>query len=187
MHADIKQVLSYHGLACYTDAYVIGQQDEIYLLSLFGSPSRVQAIKAAVISGDSVYCQEVGNLAWDNRRRAHRYTGKMQVLNRKLAPDVAHALLYAPAVLTPEPEDAADCKVFCGTEAEVKEKFFYAAQKHYATPLLPQWTAWLWEEMAVEPLEVLGFKHAYQVKFIDQSVLERRLFEYGAPLYRAVG
>lgn len=187
---NIRQVMDYHGLGCYTDAYVIGPDGEIYLLSLFGSASRVQAVRAAILNGYPVYIQEIGNLSWHNRRKAQRFAdGKMQVWNRKLGPDVAHALVLAPAVLSPEPpsDDARwlGYKVFYGTAAEVKEKFFYAAQKHYATPLLPPWTDWLWEEMAVEPLEALGFAQAYQVTFIDQSVLERRLFEYGSPLYRA--
>lgn len=187
---DIRQVLDHHGLSCYTDAYVIGPDEEIYLISLFGSSSRVQAVRAAILGSYPVYIQELGNLSWDSRKKAQRFTeGKMQVWNRKLGPDVVHTLALAPAVLSPEPPSGEarwlGYKVFYGTEAEVKEKFFYAAQQHYSTPLLPQWTDWLWEAMTVETLDSLGFAQAYRVNFIDQDVLERRLFEYGAPLYRA--
>jgi|GEM_PF-2795054 len=187
MTANIRQVLNYMSVGCYTDAYVLGLEEEIFLISLFGSPSRVQAIQAAILKGDAVYIQETGTIIWDSRQRAKRYTGKMQVWNRRLAPDVAHGVLCAPAVLKPEPDHTGE-KVFYGADLEeVQRRFFHAAQQHYSTPLLPEWTAWLWDEMTTEPLPVLGFEQAYLVRFIDQNILEQRLFEYGAPLYRAAG
>jgi len=185
MDSKIMQVLSYMGVGCYTDAYVLGLDEEIYLISLFGSPSRVQAMQAAILKGDTVYIQEAGSISWDSRQRAERFTGKMQAWSRRLAPDVAHSLLCAPAVLKPEPDHTSEGKVFYGDLEEVQRRFFHAAQQHYSTPLLPEWTAWLWDEMTTEPLPVLGFEQAYLVKFLDQQMLEQRLFEYGAPLYRA--
>ena len=66
---------------------------------------------------------------------------------------------------------------------QIFEKFFYAAQTRYTTPLLPAWTEWLWEQMErTEAINALGFNLAIAIRFIDECDLEERLFETGSPL-----
>jgi len=195
MDGQIQQVLSYMGVGCYTDAYILGPKAELYLISLFGTHTRVNAVKALILDGDAVYVQDLESIGWKERRQVQRSKLSsgigsnvlipLKTLNRKLAPEVSHSLIYAFPVLEPESKYEAGCKIIFGSPAEVRRKFFSAVQNHYSTPLLPEWTDWLWEEMAVEPLAVLGFEEAYRVTFLDEGFLEQRLFEYGSPIYRA--
>lgn len=179
MRRNIWQV-SAGTVGCYTDGYVL-RDEEVYLISLFGTPTRVNAVKAAILQGNTLEAMPCWSRDWQQRRwfRKHR---QFTVLNRKLAPQVAHSLLYAPPLLNPE--DSSNEKVFFGTSLEeIHRKFFYAAQKYYATPLMEEWTGWLWEEMEVLSLTALGFELAYKAKFCNEGFLEKRLFEYGSPIY----
>lgn len=181
MDKEIKQVMAPASVGCFTDGYLL-DDEEIYLISLFGTPTRVNAIKAAILQGDKLYVQPCWSQDWKQRQwlRKHR---QFTVLNRKLAPHVAHSLLFAPQLLNPE--DSSNQKVFFGASMKaIYRKFFYAAQKYYSTPLLPEWTEWLWEEMEVLSLTAMGFDQAFMVRFCNEEFLEKRLFEYGSPIYR---
>lgn len=188
---NIKQVLSLEHVGCYTDRYLIEMIDgdehrgTAYLLSLFGTPARVQAIKAAFLSGNRVYLQDCRADGQPARWSVCKTFSETKAVTRRLAPDVAHCLISAPKYLDPECEYCHKI-VFGNSQEQIFRKFFYAVQKHYATPLLPEWTEWLWREMAPEPLEILGFGRAFLVRFFSEIFLEKRLLEEDAPVNWAV-
>lgn len=181
---DIHQVLT-GTVGCYTDGYLIdADEKEIVLISLFGTPSRVTAVRASILVGDSVYVEPCWNTDWQQRQWAKRDKKKpFKSLNRKLAPNVAHSMIYAVNLFKPEEHSE---KVFFGKDMEeIQRKFFAAAQQYYSTPLLPEWTDWLWQEMQPESLKVLGFDLGYKVCFCNEAQIEIKLFEGGSPIYRA--
>jgi hypothetical protein len=54
MNDDIQQVLT-GTFGCYTDGYLLDEGKEIFLISIFGTPSRVKAVGASILIGDHVY------------------------------------------------------------------------------------------------------------------------------------
>lgn len=179
---DIKQVVT-GTVGCYTDGYLIDEDGEIFLISLFGTPTRVNAVKASILVGDKVCLQPCWNLDWQQRQWVKRAKQQFTVFNRKLASNVGHSLMYSTEL---KPDDQSRQKVFFGNNLdEIYQKFFAAAQKHYSTPLLADWTEWLWWEMEPEGLKALGFGLAYKIWFLDEELLEKRLFAVGSPIYRA--
>jgi hypothetical protein len=181
MERKVKEVRSLEHFGCWTDRYII-VAGEIYLLSLFGSPTRVNAIKAVITKGDPVYLQD----CWTGKRRikAQRPSRAVKSWTRQLAAGVTHSLLYAPDYLAPAGNYPR--KIFYGDSREqVMEKFFYAAQRRYSTPLLPEWSGWLWENMEqVVPADIKswGCNQVLGCKFLEEANLEARLFEAGSPL-----
>lgn len=185
MTKNIKQVLSPDHVGCFTDRYLIGVDErsnkKIYLISLFGTKTRVDAIKATILNGQVVLIQDCWIDSWSGAFQVLKIQWSYRTITRQLAPGVAHCLIFTPALLVPESKSYE--RVFWGeSQDEILKKFFYAAQKYYSTPLLPEWTEWLWEEMMTCELESFGFKLAVAIKFCDQKFLETRLFEAGSPI-----
>lgn len=179
MNKNVKEVKSIDHVGCWTDRFIT-DDDTIYLMSLFGSSTRVNTLKAIILKGEPVYLQDCWT--WKNRSKVQRVHGELKSMTRQLARGVAHCLLYAPDYLLPEGDEPQ--KIFSGDSMEqIFEKFFYAAQTRYTTPLLPAWTEWLWEQMdQAEAINALGFNLAIAIRFIDECDLEERLFETGSPL-----
>lgn len=185
MDKNIKQVLCPDHVGCYTDRYLIGtdsnSKKRIYLISLFGTKTRVDAVKATILNGQAVFIQDCWTKGWTRHFQVLKTQWSYKTITRQLAPGVVHSLIYAPALLVPESKS--DERIFWGeSQDEILKKFFYAAQKYYSTPLLPEWTGWLWEEMMTCELDSFGFNLAVAIKFCDQKFLETRLFEAGSPI-----
>jgi hypothetical protein len=180
MERKVREVKSLDHFGCFTDRYII-REGVIILLSMFGTATRVNALKAVILKGDAVDLQD----CWTGKHRSGVVRPPVQqvkTLTRQLAQGVTHCLLYVPDYL--EPEGNYPRKVFYGdSQEQLMEKFFYAAQKRYSTPLLPAWTEWLWDEMAqVEEIDVLGFNKARGVEFLEEEELEALLLDRGSPL-----
>ncbi|MBW1987603.1 MAG: hypothetical protein JRI50_10360 [Deltaproteobacteria bacterium] len=185
MTKNIKQVLSPDHVGCFTDRYLIGVDErsnkKIYLISLFGTKTRVDAVKATILCGQAVFIQNCWTEGWAEHSQVRKTYWQYRTITRQLAPGVAHCLIFTPALLVPESKSYE--RVFWGeSQEEILKKFFYAAQKYYSTPLLPEWTEWLWNEMDQIDIEFLGFKLAVGVKFYAESFLETRLFEENSPI-----
>jgi len=176
----VRTVTSIDRVSCWTDRFItVGR--EIRFISLFGTSIRVKTITAIIIKGEAVYLHECwrspGGLGVTRPDR------KIKAITRQLARGVMHCLLYVPDYLVPEGEFAE--KTFYGDSKEqILEKFFYAAQKRYSTPLLPAWSEWLMDQMLqVDEIESLGFKQVEGVQFLEEENLETILFEdAGSPL-----
>lgn len=181
MKQAIRTVTSIERVSCWTDRFItIGR--EIRLISLFGTSTRVKTLTAIIIKGEAVYLHECwrspGGLG------VMRSDRKIKAFTRQLARGVMHCLLFVPDYLVPEGEFAE--KTFYGDSREqLLHKFFYAAQKRYSTPLLPEWSEWLLENMehiGQNEIEALGFDQVLNCKFLEEADLEARLFEAGSPL-----
>jgi hypothetical protein len=175
----IREVKSLDHFGCWTDRYIM-VQGFIMLLSLFGTTTRVNAVKAVILKGETVYLQD----CWTGKDRitAERSQHSVKTFNRQLAPGLTHSLLYVPDYLAPEGEYFQ--KIFYGdSQEQILHKFFYAAQKRYSTPLLPEWSEWLLDQMLpVQEIEFLGFRQAQCLQFLEEENLETCLFEAGSPL-----
>lgn len=181
MSAAIKEVKSIDAVSCWTNRFItVG--GEICFISLFGTSTRVNTIRAIILKGEVVYLQN----CWTgkSRSKAERSSHQVKCLTRQLARGVTHCLLYTPDYLVPEGE--CPQKIFYGdSQEQILHKFFYAAQKRYSTPLLPAWSEWLLESMEhVVQTEIiaLGFNQVLGCKFLEEEDLEARLFEAGSPL-----
>lgn len=175
----IREVRSIDTVRCWTDRYItVG--GEICMISLFGTQTRVNTIRAIILKGEQLYLQDLWT--WKNASPVKRADKQLKAINRQMSPGVAHCLIYAPDYL--DPKEAFGEKIFFGDSVEqVLGKFFFVAQKRYSTPFLPAWTEWLWNEMEhTGNISALGFNEVLGVKFPDEADLEPRLFEAGAPL-----
>jgi len=179
MEINVKEVRSLDHVACWTDRFIT-VQGWICLLSLFGSATRVNTLKAIILKGEPVYLQNCWT--WDERSQVQKPDVQVKTITRQVAPGVTHCLLYMPNYLIPNANGAQ--KVFWGdTLEQIFQKFFYVAQARYSTPLLPDWTEWLWDQMLqVQDINALGFDKVVGVQFLEEAELEERLFEAGAPL-----
>ncbi|MFA5183586.1 MAG: hypothetical protein WC405_19945 [Syntrophales bacterium] len=179
MNEAIREVKSIDSVSCWTNRF-ISVGGEIRFISLFGSSTRVNTIRAIILKGEVVYLQN----CWTgkNRSKVKRSSHQVKCFTRQLARGVNHCLLYTPDYLVPEGEFAE--KIFYGDSIEqIQQKFFYASEKRYSTPLLPTWTEWLWDQMAqAEDIDALGFNLVRSVEFLEENDLEERLFEAGSPL-----
>ena len=175
----IREVMSIDSVACWTDGYITVGQD-ICMVSLFGSTTRVNTMRAIILKGELVYLQDCWN--YKNAWAVTRVDKKLKAINRQLAHGVAHCVIYAPVLL--DPEEAFGKKIFFGDSVEkVQENFFYVAQKRYSTPFLPAGTQWLLSQMEpIENINALGFNQVLGVRFPEEEDLEARLFEAGSPL-----
>lgn len=181
---DIQQVWA-GTVGCYTDGYLIDEDEkEISLISLFGTPSRVTAVRASILIGDRICVEPCWNMDWQQRQWASRNKQQpFKTISRKLAPNVAHSLMYADNL---KPDNQCGQIILFGKDMEeIHRKFFAAAQEQYSTPLLAEWTDWLWEEMQPENLKTLRFALGFKVFFCKEDQIENRLFEIGSPIYRA--
>jgi hypothetical protein len=179
MATKIKEVKSLDHFGCWSDGFIT-LDGWILLLSLFGSSTRVNAIKAVILKGEPVYLQEL----WtgENRIQAQRPSHKVQSWTRQLARGTTHCLLFTPDYLSPEGKFHQ--KLFYGdSQEQLMEKFFYAAQQRYSTPLMPDWTEWVLGQMLqTQEINALGFNQVMGVQFLEEAELEERLFEAGSPL-----
>lgn len=179
MDIKVKEVKSLDHFGCWTDGFIT-VEGWIMLLSLFGTATRVNAIKAVILKGEPVYLQDL----WTgkNRIQAKRPSNQVKSWTRQLARGTTHCLLYTPDYLSPEGKFHQ--KLFYGiSQEQVMEKFFYAAQQRYSTPLTPEWTEWVLEQMPqVQEISSLGFNRVMGVQFLEEAELEERLFEVGSPL-----
>lgn len=175
----VREVRSIDTVTCGTDGYLTIDK-EIYLISLFGSQTRVNTVRAIILKGETVYLQDLWT--WKNATPVKRADKKLKTVNRQLAPGVAHCLVYAPNYL--EAKEPSEEKIFFGdSDEQLMEKFFQAAQMRYTTPFLPEWRDWLYGQMGKIPnINAMGFNQVLGVKFHDEADLEARLFEAGAPL-----
>lgn len=175
----IREVRSIDTVGCRTDRYItVGR--EIRFISLFGSSTRVNTIKAIILKGEIVYLQD----CWTGRNHlaVTRANRQLKAMTRQITYGVAHCLLYAPDYLAPEGEFAE--KIFFGDSKEqILEKFYYVAQNRYSTPFMTAWAEWLLRQMEqTEEINALGFNQVLGIKFLEENDLEERLFEAGAPL-----
>jgi hypothetical protein len=179
MDKAIREVRSIDRVSCWTDRFIAVDR-ELRFISLFGSSTRVKTITAIILKGEIVYLQQ----CWtgENAFAVERSTRGVKAITRQMARGVTHCLLYTPDYLVPEGEFAE--KIFYGDSMEqIYQKFFYAAEKRYSTPFLPDWTEWLWDQMAqTVEINALGFNQVQGIKFLDENDLEERLFEAGSPL-----
>lgn len=175
----VREVRSIDSVGCWTDGYITIDKG-IFMVSLFGSPARVNAIRAIILKGETVYLQDCWS--FKNAFPVKRADKKLKAINRQLAPGVAHCLIYAPQYL--EAKEASPEKILFGdSEKQILEKFFHVVQKHYSTPFLPAWTDWLLGQMEqMININALGFNQVLGLKFPEEEDLEARLFEAGAPL-----
>lgn len=181
---DIQQVWA-GTVSCYTDGYLIDEvEKEISLISLFGTPSRVTAVRASILVGDRICVEPCWNMDWQQRQWVKRNKSQpFKTFSRKLTPNVAHSLMYADNLKADN--QSGQLILFGNDMEEIHRKFFAAAQQQYSTPLLAEWTDWLWEEMQPESLKTFGFELGFKVCFKEEKFLEQRLFEDGSPIYRA--
>jgi hypothetical protein len=175
----IREVRSIDTIRCWTDRYIT-VEGKICMISLFGTQTRVNTIRAIILKGETLYLQDLWT--WKNASSVKRADKKLKAISRQLSPGVAHCVIYAPDYL--DPKEAFAEKIFFGDSVEqVMGKFFFVAQKRYSTPFLPAWTDWLWNQMEhTVNINALGFNEVLGVNFPDEADLESRLFEAGAPL-----
>jgi hypothetical protein len=179
MERKVKEVKSLEHFGCWTDRYIT-VEGFIMLLSLFGSATRVNGVKAVIAKGETVYLQD----CWTGKHRikAQRPSYSVKSWTRQLAVGVTHSLLYVPDYLAPEGKYFQ--KIFYGDSREqILEKFFYAVQKRYSTPLLPEWSQCLLVQMLpVQKINFFGFNRVQGLQFVEEQNLESMLFEAGSPL-----
>ena len=127
--------------SCYTDAF-IGDDAEgrLYFVSLFGRPSLVKAVGAAILEGRSV---NIGNMVL---RRPARF--RMHVLTQNLGTGIAHKVIFVKDMFS-----GADVRIVIG---EDKQRAFEFLDSVVSTPLKEEWADTLWQKV-FEPKDLIGF------------------------------
>jgi hypothetical protein len=128
------------GITCYTDAYIIGDDDTLHFISLYGRVGVVKAIGAAIIEGRTVYVEETPV------SRPPYYS--LRSITQNLGNGVCHK-----ALLCPEYFAGRSSRIILGRDRQRALEFLSGA---VSTPLKDDWAGWLWSRV-FEPVSLTGF------------------------------
>ncbi len=128
------------GISCYTDAFIADQDSQIlYFISLFGRPSSVKAVGAAIIDNRDV---AVGNLL------LRRPPWKLRTFTQNLGGGLVHRIIICEECFTGD-----RLRILVG---EDKTTAFSFLDSVVSTPLKEEWAESLWKKV-FEPKSLLGF------------------------------
>ncbi|MEA3427848.1 MAG: hypothetical protein U9Q84_01230 [Thermodesulfobacteriota bacterium] len=137
------QTVSMFGVECYTDAYIADDNENLYLISLFGRSGTVKAIGAAIIEGRSIGIKETDTVF----TRVHT---ALKVITQNLSDGVCHKALLAPEWFTGDTN-----RIVIG---EDKKRAFHFLAANISTPLKEEWTDALWKSVFTpQPLTGFGY------------------------------
>lgn len=131
----------------YTRGYILDAEGNILWISLFGSSMALKTLAAQLFSGQGADVRKAEG--WRHIVRIQKGSNPLRTLTQVTA-DVASKIVFQPDVFTPWKSVSSDQRrilVFGKTLEEAKTRLFRAVDRLVSTPLSPEWTEWLWDNL----------------------------------------
>lgn len=130
----------------YTRGYILDAEGNILWISLFGGSMALKTLAAQLFGGQGADVRKADG--WRHIVRIQKGSSPLRALTQVTA-DVASKIIFHPDVFTPWKSGSPERRilVFGETIEEAKMRLFRAVDRMVSTPLSPEWTDWLWDNL----------------------------------------